>query len=343
MLSETLFLVSPLILGGGLFIKNKKLCCFYCGVIFFLFSALYSYDFFFGAYTELGSDMSEYRGMLSPALVYGGQLLSMITPDSIVASVLWGLVSASGLMLYIYKYCYYTAPSAVTAAVIGLWLVCFVNPAFFMGIIISAFGYRYASERRFTRYIAIMLFAACFDLRIIALIPFYLVFITKPTVYHIPAAVIVGGVLMLFDISPVLGIFPGFSAERTETNMFLSVVITAVSALIAITAKIIVRRGDYHGTMVAASAVAGAFALGSFFDGRLLYISSVCFFPVSLVLVPETVMIAKSIIALTFRKKKTPVFIIGGILLCFGVMAYHYFFTKNCGFEYSSWFMNPAV
>ncbi len=339
MIFQTLFTASPLLLCGGLFIKNKKLCCLYCGVIFFLFSAFYNYEFFASVYGQWGIGM---KNLLSPGFIYGWQIFSMFLSAQ-WATVLWGLVSSFLLMFYIYRYCYYPALSAVTAAISGLWLINFINPCLFLGILVSAFGFRYASERRFVRFSAFMLLAAAFDLRLLAVIPLYILFITKPTLYHIPAAAVIGAALMYFDISPVLGYIPGFSGERMGAQLFYPVTVMAVGVITAVAAKIIMRRSDYYGTMVTVMAVAAAFAFGATGDGRLMLISVVCFFPTVLAVIPETVMILKSIITLTFRDNKKPVLIAGGILSVVGLAVYYIFLMKNSGFEYELWLTGQAV
>ncbi len=343
MVFQLLFIASPLLLCGGLLIKNKGLCCLYCGAIFFLFSAFGFSDFFCTTYPALGADMSVYQSVLSPAFIYGAQLISMIFPHYSGAVVLYGLITAFGLMLYIYKYCYYTAFSAVIAAVSGLWLISFIDPFLFSGMVIAAFAFRYASEKRFIRFLAVILLAACFDLRILFIAPLFILFIIKPTVYYIPAAAVLATVLIFVDISPVFGFFPGFTFEREAAQLFYPVTIAAAGVLTAITAKILIRRGSYSETMITVMAVAAAFAVGSFADGRLLFPSVICFFPAALTLVPEIIAVAKTIITLTFRENKRTVLMVGGVILGIGLMAYHIVLISGSGYEYVPWFVSQAV
>lgn len=342
MIFELIFFASPLLLCGGLFIKNKNLCSLYCGTLFFLLSALYFSDAFYGI-SDISTDMTAYSGMLSPAYIYGSQLIGMFSSDYRVLTVVWSLLSTLVLMLYIYKYCYYTAPSAITAAASGLWFLYFTDFTFFFGIIIAAFAFRYASEKRFVRFLAVMLLAACFDLRLLLLIPLYVIFITKPTLYHIPAAAALGGLLLIVDFSPVFGAVFGYPAERNGAGIFMPAAIIAVCIIAALMAKILMRRSSYNASMITVMAVSAVLAVGAIADERFLVLALACFYPAALTLVPEIIAAFKSILTLTFREKKRPALIVGGSILVLGFAVYYFFLCQKEGFTYTVWLFNEAV
>ena len=318
------FLALPLLLCGGLFIKKKAPACLCCFGLFFLVSGFFSFDYFAGTYTELSSYAFELEGTaLSPAFFYCTRLMAVLVPDYRAATLIWSALISGGLTLYIYKYCYYPVLSAVTATVTGLWAINFINPSFFTGLLIAAFAFRYASERRFVRFSAVMLLAAAFDLRLLIVIPLYLIFITKPTLYHIIGAALSAAALLFFDLSAVFGFFPGFSAERTGGELFFPVTISAMCIIAALCAKIIMRRGSYNSSMIPVLAVSAVLGLGAVSDARLLLPAVVCFFPAALTLVPEIIAVAKSIISLTFREKKKPFIIAEAVILALGAAVYY--------------------
>lgn len=340
LLFTILLTASPLLLCGGLLIKNKSLCCFYCGAVFFLLSAFHFYYYFGTTYQWLPSyDMTLDGAIASPGFFYLTKLCSMIFPDYRIATVIWALIISSGLMLYIHKYCYYPAPAAVAAAASGLWLINYINPQLFSGILIAAFAFRYASERRFVRFAAIMLLASCFAAEMLLLIPLYIIFITKPSLFHIPVAAVLAGGLLFFDLSPVFTFATGIESERTGADLFYPVIIVIVCVLGAVTAKITSRRGDYNQTMITVLAASAVLALGSAADARLLPLAAACFFPAALTLVPEIIAVIKSIITLTFREKKRPVLIAFGVIIgllaaaCYSVIL----FRPETGWIYETW------
>lgn len=321
---KVIFLALPLLLCGGFFIRNKAPSCLYCFGLFFLVSGFFMYDYFSATYTELPAYGFGLEGTaLSPAFFYCTKLLSVLVPDYRAATLIWSAVISGGLTLYIYKYCYYPVPSAITAAVTGIWLVNFINPPLFAGMLIAAFAFRYASERRFVRFLAVILLAASFDLRLLIVIPLYIFFITKPTLYHIIGAALSAAALLFFDLSPVFGFFPGFSEERIGSELFFPVTVSAVCVAAALCAKIIMRRGSYNCSMITVLAASAVLGLGAVSDARLMLPAFVCFFPAALTLMPEIIAVAKSIVTLTFREKKKPFLIAGAAILLLGAAAYY--------------------
>lgn len=335
-----LFMLSPLILSAGLLFKNKRLGFLWCGLVFFLFSAFYLYDYFGRAYPSLAeTDFSLLEPNISPAFLYITKLMAMIIPNWRAATVIWAALCTAPMMLYIYKYCYYAVPSAITLAVSGLWLINFTDPRLFMGIVIAAFAFRYAAEARFVRFAALILLAACFRFDLILLIPLYPIFITKPTLFHIPIGTSLAILLNFVDLTPVFSFVNGYETQRYEGSLFYPVTIAVVCLLTAVFAKIIMRRSEYNRSMITLMAAAAVLAIGSIYNERLLVLGIACFFPAALTLVPEIISAAKSIVALTFREKKKPVLIALAVILAVGSGIYWLFAVNRSetGFEYNSW------
>lgn len=333
-----LFMLSPLILGAGLLFKNKKPGFMWCGFIFFLFSAFYIYDYFGRAYPTLAeTDFSQLEPNISPAFLYITKLMAMIIPDYRAATAVWAALCTAAVMLYIYKYCYYAVPSAVTLAVSGLWLISFTDPRLFMGIIIAAFAFRYAAEARFVRFTAFILLAACFRFDLILLIPLYPIFITKPTLFHIPIGAALAVLLNFVDLTPVFSFVNGYEIQRYEGSLFYPVTIAVVCVLTAVFAKIIMRRSEYNRSMITVMGAAAVLGIGSIYNERLLVLGAACFLPAALTLVPEIISAAKSIAALTFREKKKPVLIALAVILAVGSGIYWLVAVYRSPVNYSSW------
>ncbi len=338
MIFTILFIASPLLLSCGLLIKKKTPALLYCFAVIFILGALFRYDYFFGTYPwVMGYEMDLEGAIVNPAFYYITKLMSMIIPDYRLATILWSFASAAGLMLYIHKYSGRPVLAALTAFVSGLWLINFKDPCLFTAILITAFSFRYAGEKRFVRFLALILLASCFKLEFLLLIPLYLIFFTKPTLYHIIVFAAAAGLLMFFDISPAFSFVGSPVTARTGAALFYPVTITVTAVITAAMAKITLRRNPYNSVMITVMGTAAALGLGSIADGRLLPLAIACFFPAAVSLVPETIGAFRSIIALTFRERKKPFIIGGGIVLAVLAAVYYAVVIINSGMGFETW------
>lgn len=310
-----IYIILPLLLVPGFFIKNKSLCCLWCGFVLFVMSALYFNPVISNIYNALDimsiQDFS-FTG-LPFSFLYIAKFFSMFVPDYRIFTVLFSLISTAGLMLYIKKYCYYPAASAVVAVVTGMWFMGLSDPAGFLGLVISAFSLRYAFERRFVRFGAILLLASCFLPEAIYIIPLYIFFIIVPTVWHLPVAAGSAFLLLVTDITE------GFSflgdGSNAVTDLVLPLVITVICVCCCFAMKIIARRGSYNLSIIIVLLVAAVLSVGALNDSRLMLYALICFFPAALTLVPEIISVAKALISLVFKENKKPVLICSGIIL----------------------------
>ena len=324
MIFTVLFLAAPLLLGCGLLIKKKGASQLFCFGVLFVLSALFRYDYFFGTYPWVADYPLQLPGaVVNPAFYYITKLLSMVVPDYRIATVLWSFAVSVGIVLLINKNSSHPALSAVTAVISGMWFISFKDPCLFMAILITAFSFRYAGEKRFVRFLAHILLASCFKLEFLLFIPLYLIFITKPTLIHIPVLAVMAGLLIFFDISPAFAFIGSPSTERTGAELFYPVTIAATAIITAAAAKITLRRNPHNAVMLTVMGVSAALAMGSVADARLLSLAVACFFPAAVTLVPETILAAKSILALTFKERKKPFIIAGAALLSVLGLAYY--------------------
>lgn len=310
-----IYIILPLLLVPGFFMKNKSLCCLWCGFVLFLMSAFYFNPSVSGVYNAIPSvsvSALSFTG-LPYAYLYIAKFFTMIVPDYRVFAALMSLVSTAGLMIYIRKYCYYCAASAVTAIAAGYWFLSLYNPSMFLGLVISAFAFRYAFEKRFVRFAAILLLASCFMPEALILIPLFIVFIIQPTVWHLPVAAGAAFLLLATDITKGFSFFGEYTGAAPDFVMPLIITIAAVSCTFAM--KIIARRNSYNLNSIILLMVSSVLSVGSLNDSRLMTYALICFFPAALTLIPEIISVVKAIISLVFREKKRPVIICSAVVL----------------------------
>lgn len=324
MIFTIIFLAAPLILGCGLMIKKKGLSQLFCFLVMFILGALFRYDYFFGSFPWVtGYEMDLPAPIINPGFYYLTKLLSMIIPDYRAATALWSLGTAAGLALYIHKYSSHPVLASVTAVISGLWFINFKDPCLFVAMLLAAFSFRYAGEKRFVRFLALILLSSCFKLEFLLLIPLYLIFFTKPTLFHIPIFAVIAGLLLFFDISPAFAFIGSPVTERMAADLFYPVTITVTAVITAVAAKITLRRNPTNSTMLTVMGTAAALGLGSAADKRLLPLAVACFLPAAITLVPDTILAAKSIITLTFKERKKAFIIIGAAILSVLAVVYY--------------------
>ena len=335
-----IYIILPLLLVPGLFMKNKSLSCFWCGLVLFVTSALYFNASISGVYNAISSlsiPALSFTG-LPFSYLYIAKFFSMFIPDYRVFTAIMSFLSTAGLMLYIKKYCYYPAASAITAVVTGFWFMNLYDPASFLGLVISAFALRYAFEKRFVRFGAILLLAFCFLPEAILIIPLYIFFIIQPSVWHLPVAAAASSLLLLTDITKDFE-FLGKITDK-NTDIVLPLVITLICVFCCFAMKIIARRGSYNLNMIIVLVVATVLAAGAMNDSRLMIYSLICFFPAVLTLAPEIISVVKALISLVFKEKKRPVLICGGIILFILTALLYGYILKSGVFEiptYETW------
>ncbi len=335
-----IYIIIPLLLVPGFFMKNKSLCCLWCGFVLFVMSALYfntSVSGVYNAVSSLSIPALSFTGLPYPFL-YIAKFFSMIAPDYRVFTVVFSLISTAGLMLYIKKYCYYPAASTVTAVVTGLWFMSLSDPAGFLGFVISAFALRYAFEKRFVRFGVILLLASCFLPEAIFIIPLYIFFIIQPTVWHLPVAAGAAFLILVTDITREFSFLGENSAASADFVLPLIIILVCVSCFFAM--KIIARRGSYNLNIIIVILVAAVLSVGAMNDSRLMTYALICFFPAALTLVPELISVVKALISLVFKEKKRPVLICAGVILL-AVAALVYGYILNSGVfaipSYETW------
>jgi len=337
-----IYIFLPLILFPAVFIKNKGLSCLWCGMILFLVGAL-SYNAEISEAFSAISVMPHYSlNSLSypPAFTYLTKFLSMFIPDFRVFYVIFCVFNTVGTMLYIKKYCYYPAPSAIVLVITGYWFVALCQPILYAGIMLGAFAFRYAAEKRFTRFAVFALFGACFFSPIMLIIPFFPIMLTKNRIVHIILAAIASAAVLIFDCGSfldLLGLDKISAMPYYENFLYLTI---PVCVLTFICGKIISRRGAYNEAMITVSLISAVLSLGAVSDSRFFILAFICFFPAGLTLIPEFISVIKAVVSLTFKDKKRPVLIACGVVLAaLAVMLYGDILLSNAygGIPYETW------
>ncbi len=219
----------------------------------------------------------------------------------------------------------------------------FYDPAGFLGLITSAFALRYAFERRFVRFSAILLLASCFLPEAILIIPLYVFFIIQPSVWHLPVAAGTAFLLLVTDITKDLE-FLGKTTDNS-TDIVIPLVITLVCVFCCFAMKIIARRSSYNLNIIIVLLVATILSAGAMNDSRLMKYALICFFPAALTLIPEIISVVKALISLVFKEKKLPVLIVGGVLLTTLTVFLYGYVLKSGVFEiptYETWLTMEA-
>lgn len=343
-----IYIFLPLILVPALFIKNKNLSCLWCGVILFLVSALSFNAEISGFYSRIAAVPVSALSLLNEpsGLLYFGKFFSMFIPDFPLFYILICFVNTFGTMLYINKYCYYPAPSAIALVITGYWFIAVSEPVLYMGVMFAAFAFRYASEKRFIRFAALMLLGVCFFPVLLYIIPLYIIAATKPRIIHIILGIILGTALIYFDFG-VFFAFLGIEAHTAfpfyENFPILSI---SVCVLVLITKKIVVRRSRYNETMITVALISAVLSMGMLNDPRFFIFAFICFFPSGVTLIPEIISVLRAIISLTFKDKKRPVLITGGIILAaLAVLLYGNILFTNAygGIPFETWVGMEAI
>jgi len=343
-----IYIFLPLILFPALFIKNKNLGCLWCGVILFLVSGLSFNSGISELYSRIATVPVSALSILAepPGLLYFGKFFSMFIPDFRLFYIILCFVNTFGTMLYINKYCYYAVPSAIALVITGYWFVAVSEPILYMGIMFAAFAFRYASEKRFVRFTALMLFGSCFFPILLFVIPLYLIAATKPRIIHIILGIALGAALIYFDCS---GFFDFLGIENYKAlpyYEYFPVLSISVCVLVLITKKIVVRRNQYNETMITVALISAVLSMGAISDPRFFVFAFICFFPAGVTLIPEIISVFRAILSLTFKDKKRPLLITGGVVLAaLAVFLYGNILLTNAygGIPFETWVGMEAI
>ena len=173
MIAAATCIALPLLLAACSALKKKALVCSVSGVIIFLgtFLCISSFSPDISAQYQLISEGS--ASAFPIGFSYPARLLAPIFPDSTAFYAVLSAIFALSVSCYAYRLSAAPSVSAVIFAASGFWLYFVHEPVIFCAAALCMPAFKYASQRRFVRYAALVLLAACFCPEALLLLAFY--------------------------------------------------------------------------------------------------------------------------------------------------------------------------
>ncbi len=177
--------ILPLLIGAGGLIclkgKRRRLYCITASLLILSFSLLFhgsSVSALEKAFAEAASaDIEELGGLSAPlGISFIGKLFSPLGIGNNILIIALFTVSAAAIGLYLYRYCGNPAIGATALVSSGFIFVVTEDVPLFIAALLICGAVRYAYEKRFFRFSAFVLLAACFTPSVILLIPMFLLF-----------------------------------------------------------------------------------------------------------------------------------------------------------------------
>ena len=262
----------------------------------------------------------------SPAYLLIMKICSVFAPDGSVFPFVIALIQTALAVYALITACGKPYSGA------GVFLFCFI-PAYFAGstaftaALIALIASRYIRDRRFFRFAALMLAAACFDMSALLLIPIYFIFL-------IPNIYISTGVSAMLAALAV--IFPDAVTEvfdflgNGKCTAFAYTAACAVFACIAAVVGMLIyamfanRKNDCE-KLVSVLSCGAAFSVAAVFEPRLFALTQMLLMMSAVALAPETFEIGKRFVEILFRREKKTaviVFMAVCVLMEAGICAY---------------------
>ena len=229
--------------------------------------AIFSYIGLIG-YDRLGSVG------IPPAYALLMKLCAEFTGDIRIFCALNGCIQSVLAGLYIYTGCSRPYAGAVMLSA-GFMPASFVGTPFFTAVLICCCAMRYIRERRFFRFAAMILAAACFDISAVLLIPLY--FITLiPNVYitAVISAAAASLAAIYSDITASVFSFLGFSLTVSLKSTVPCAVCACLAALICLLMhRMIANRDEKYAYLIPFAAMGAALSAAGVHNGMLFPVS----------------------------------------------------------------------
>lgn len=302
--------------------KKRASVCLIFGVLTFAFlmlavsadcAAVGVYELLPQYPVSLVNRLSAPIGFLFPA-----KLLSMLFPSSWAMTAVLSAVFSLGVTIYIYRSCEAPAAAALLASAGGFLLIAVSDPYLFAAVLTAAYAFRYAAERRFLRFAALILLAACFRIDALLFLLLYFILILPPGILLLLGGAAASAALLLTGVSDPL--FEYMCAEVPEfARAGFSPAIPAVLGGLCLLAALMKRmlpknREREYETMLTLLFAAAFLSLIGVYDPHFCPLALIAAFPAVLTLGGALLKILDRLIVLTFREKKKPVRIVGAAL-----------------------------
>lgn len=324
--------ILPLLMGAGGLIclkgKRRGLYCLIASVLFLSFMLLFhggSISALEKAFTEAASVSVEELGGLSAPLgiSFIGKLFSPLGIGNNILIIALFTVSAAAIGLYLYRYCSNPSIGALTLASTGLIFVVTEDLPLFIAALLICGGIRYAYEKRFFRFSAFVLLAACFSPSAILLIPMFLLFYGNNLIIKWCLGTVLALVLTALPYKDELfGFIYGENAVNDiKLPIYGAIIIIIFALLCSVMRKMIKLRSEtaYHavGFMIFASLM----SVPAVFCGGFVPIFICMCIPPLLTLTSEVLPIIGTILEKTFPERKKSAFITGIIISSVAALA----------------------
>lgn len=306
MIAAATCIALPLLLAACSALKKKALVCSVSGVIIFLgtFLCISSFSPDISAQYQLISEGS--ASALPIGFSYPARLLAPIFPDSTAFCTVLSAVFALSVSCYAYRLSAAPSVSAVIFAASGLWLYFVHEPVIFCAAALCMPAFKYASQRRFVRYAALVLLAACFCPEALLLLAFYPVLLFPAGLPLLIAGLLAGAALLFIDPGDVLFQYMSASVQTFPQNG-ISPLVPAAFFLLFIFAALTRRMNsdkDYSETMIITLFAAAAMSLLSVSDIRFMPLAAMLGLSSVISVSGELFAVGKRLAAMTFRENE---------------------------------------
>ena len=308
-----------------------KLFCVFCALFFF---ALFGFGSGGEEYSRISlmydtpAVQAEFiEGIQAPvgsALLM--KLFSLFINDPRGYVLVVSLLESAAAALFMYFECSepYSAGVVFTFCFAGRALT---DSTFFIAALICAHSFVYIRERRFIRFSAVILLAACFEPCALILLPLYWLFLIPA----FPATAALSGLLFFIPVffpelcAGILEFTDPFN-RYNETRHIACGIILAAAALIFIAASaMFTKRDEYYGRLTPVFFAGALCTLASAFEPGLVPLSFMLAMPSAVILAPEARAIGRTFFDILFpRHKETARRIFLGT--CLIIMFTFYFF-----------------
>lgn len=245
-------------------------------------------------------------GFLFPA-----KLLSMLFPSPTAMTAVLSAVFSLGTAIYIYRSCEAPAVAALLASAGGFLPIAVSDPYLFAAALIAAYAFRYAAERRFLRFAALILLASCFRIDALVFLLIYFILILPPGIPLLLGGAAASAALLLTGVSDPL--FEYMCAEvpefaRAGFSPAIPAVLGGLCLLSALTKRMLPKNREREYETALTLLFAAAFlSLIGVYDPYFCPLALIAAFPAVLTLGGALFKIFDRLIVLTFREKKKPV------------------------------------
>lgn len=197
----------------------------------------------------------------------------------------------------------YAAGVVLTACFIPAY---FVSSGAFTAALIGVFASKYIEEKRFFRFTAVMLFAACFDAAAVIPIFFYILLFSENIYMSTLRSFVLAASAVIFT-GLTGALYEMFGAGRYafgSISLPCALIIVLVGAGAAAMKPMLVNRSKRNELLVSETVCGALFAAASVFDGRLFGLALILLMQSVIPVIPDAFAIGQKFTVIMFPQKK---------------------------------------